>query len=117
MNELNENENKIGRNEAGGKTIDMGTEFRESFDHSAITARYIEQALRVIVETNPLERVIIPVQAAPDEIKKDVNSRAQKSMQIWLDSFDSLLIEGKDLSKDLIGYAADLARKKRQGLK
>ena len=107
---------KENRNEAGAK-IDIGNEFRESFDHSAITARYIEQALRVIVETNPLERVIIPVQTAPDEIKKDVNSRAQKSMQIWLDSFDLLLTEGKDLSKDLIGYAADLARKKRNGLK
>ena len=114
---MNETQEEIRRVEAGARTVDIGNEFRESFDHSAITSRYIEQALLVIVETNPLERVILPVQTAPDEIKKDVNSRAQKSMQIWLDSFDALLTEGKDLSKDLIGYAADLARKKRQGLK
>ena len=112
---MNEQTKEIRGNEAGTK-IDMGNEFRESFDHSAITARYIEQALTYVQNTNPLQMVIIPVQNAPDEIKKDVISRASKSMQAWLDTYDAILAEGKNLSVDLIGYAADLARKKRKGL-
>jgi hypothetical protein len=113
---MNENETRKG-NEAGASRIDMGTEFRESFDHSAITARYIEQAVRLVLETNPVERIILPVGSAPDEIKKNVIDRTQKSVQTWLDTFDALLMESKPLAVDLMGYAADLARKKRAGLK
>ena len=112
---MNETKTEIGGNEAG--RIDMGTEFRESFDHAAITSRYIEQSVRLTLETNPIERVIIPSATAPDEIKKIIYDRVQKSVGIWLDTYEAMLIESKKVAVDLMGYTADLAAKKRAGLK
>lgn len=98
-------------------SLDMGEEFRQSFDHAALTSRYIEQAIRYTVETNPLERVIVPIQSAPDDVKKESVDRTKKCMQIWLDTYEAMLTEGKNLSVDLIGIAADVARIKRKKLK
>lgn len=114
---MNEPKTENRGNEAGVKTINMGEEFRESFDHAALTSRYIEQAIRYTVETNPLERVIVPIQTASDDVKKEAVDRAKKCMQIWLDTYEAMLTEGKNLSVDLIGIAADVARIKRKGLR
>lgn len=100
-----------------GNRIDISTEFREGFDYSSSTERSIKQALLLQLETNPIERIYKPVADAPDDIKKDVVERVKKTTQIWLDNYDALLTESKSLAVDLIGYAADLARQRRNGLK
>lgn len=109
------NEDKTEGNKPNG--LDLGEEYRESFDHAGLTARYIDLANSALLNINPVERIYTVFKDAPDEVKKAAYDRGQKSVQSYLDVYDKYLQEGASLPVDLLGYASDIARRKRNKLK
>ena len=97
--------------------LDLGGQYRESFDHAGLTERYIRLANDALLNINPIERIYNTFATAPDDVKKSAYERGQKSVQQWLDVYDKYLAAGESLPVNLLGFAADIARQKREALK
>jgi len=87
---------------------------KEAFLEAQLIDKKIESALRYMENMNPVERILKTVDPQDEQLRKATQERVQIMMQSWLQTYDNVLSEGKDLPKDLMGSAADLARKTRK---
>jgi hypothetical protein len=87
---------------------------KESFLEAQLIDKKIETALKYMENTNPVERILKTIDPQDEQLRKATQERVQIMMQSWLQTYDNVLSEGKDLPKDLMGSAADLARKNRK---
>jgi len=84
----------------------------ESILVSQFYDKQIEMTLKYFENTNPVERVMKSTAGIDNkEIITNVNGKVQVMMNSWLDSYAAALSQSQFLPVDLLGNAADLARK------
>lgn len=96
--------------------LDLGAEFRNTFDLAGIQARYMQMAGDFLLNSNPTKAYVEGFQGAPDNIRQNAVDRLGKSANVWLDMWESYLQAGKTVPGDLIAYVATLARQNREKL-
>lgn len=111
-------ENKPKEFKAGEpRTTDIGVNFKQeytdSFNKALLYSKLATTAMEYTRSTNPAKVVLTELAGLDDNTKKDCQDRITGQMQTWLGTFEQMLEEGKTLPVDLIGLAADLARKDR----
>lgn len=95
----------------------LETQLKESFLESQLVEKKIEIALAFIKDVNPVDRILKTIDPQDEAIRKITLERVQAMMNTYLEIYDIALKEGKELPKDLLGSAADLARKSRNKYK
>jgi|GEM_PF-1602022 len=93
--------------------------YRESFQQMMLTDKLILEGQDYIANMNPIDRILKPIsELDPNEpLRKNAIDKLQSMMIDWLDTYADMLKEGRNLPKDLIGEAADLAKRQREKLK
>jgi len=86
---------------------------KEALLASQLIDRKVETALNYILNTNPVDKILKQIGSEDESIRKDAVERVKVMMNEWLESYSSALKEGKTLPRDLLGSAADLAKKMR----
>lgn len=79
-----------------------------------VTDRLIESAQKYMLNMNPIERILKQMDTSDENLRKSTADRVNAMMNDWIQSYTDALKEGKDLPKDLIGQAADLAKRMRE---
>lgn len=114
---IEENQHKANTVEASeiGETpvIDMDEEYKKTFSHAMLTDKLMKVALEYITNLNPT--TVILTNADPED--SETRERVKAQMQEWMGTFEAVLKEGRSLPVDIIGMAADIARKRRNTLK
>jgi hypothetical protein len=92
---------------------DAREELQNAYNKHLIMEKNIDQALSFLLRLNPLE-VIAPKLEGKAELTGDVRGKLQMLTQMWIDIYSDTLREGKDISRDLIGRAAEIAKELRE---
>jgi uncharacterized protein (UPF0147 family) len=90
---------------------EIGEEFNESFKRHQLIDKQTDKALDIVLRTNPIDVVLKNIDEdvdVPDE-HRDSAERAQGMMQEWLEMYEGVLEESKDVPRDLIRRSAELA--------
>lgn len=94
--------------------IAIEEQVKESFLQSQLIDKKIETTLKYFQNTNPVERILKTIDPADELLRKNTQESVQVMMVTWLETYSAVLKAGKDLPVDLMGEAADLARKMRK---
>jgi len=94
------------------KTVDQM--INESIVVSQFYDKQIEMTLKYFENTNPVERILKTIDPADEELRKLTRDKTTGMMNVWLDSYARSLEQSKDLPIDLLGNAADLAKRIRK---
>ena len=96
--------------------MDISTEdqVKEAFIQSQLIDKKLETVLKYFQNTNPVERILKTIDPTDEELRKTTKENVSLMMVTWLGSYAEVLKAGKELPVDLIGEAADLARKMRK---
>lgn len=89
-------------------------EIRKAYDVHTLMEKNIDQALKVLLNTNPLDIVLPKLVDAKPEWVGDQKSAVQKMVNNWMGTFDDTLDAGKEIPVDLMGRAAELAKSLRE---
>ena len=103
-------------NQQGEQQLDLGAEFRNTFDMGGIQERYLTMAAQHLLNTNPTKAYVESFAGAPDNVKQQANDRLAKAANVWLDMWEGYLTSGKSIPADLIAYVATLARQNKEKL-
>jgi len=108
-----------GAEEMVEKETNVEDEYRESFPRHMLMDSLLDKSLDFVVRTNPLDVVVKEVKNAKAELGNEIDlgqevyKKVPSMMHKWLDMYDGVLDEGKNLPRDLIGRAAELAKEQR----
>ncbi len=85
-------------------------ELRTAYDTHLLMEKNIDQALKFLLQLNPIDQVLPKLSEAKPEWVGDQKSKMQGMVNNWVGMFDDTIEAGKEIPVDLIGRAAELAK-------
>jgi len=95
---------------------DLREELRTELRRGRLRDGLVDSALDYVISTNPLETVLRPISECDEDgvDLDDAKKRVTEQVDEWLDSYEDMLREGRNLPVDLIARAGELAKVRRE---
>lgn len=94
--------------------IHLEEQVKESFFQQQLMDMKIESALKIITNTNPVERMLKQIDPCDEALRKHCEQYTRIMMQTWIESYSDFLEKSKNIPGELMGEAMDLAKRLRE---